>query len=149
LNNANKVVARFADGTVLKGQTSDFFPNRPVFHVVKRDGTHGTEVRVEKLKALFFVKSLDGDAQRSGLRGFIDGPPENSRGRKLAVRFADGEFVCGYSLAYTPNRGAFFMYPADPNTNNERVFVVVGNGADVREGAAAEEMAQKIVGEAA
>ena len=35
---ANKVVARFKDGSIIKGKTSDFFPNKETCHLgnVKR-----------------------------------------------------------------------------------------------------------------
>ncbi len=142
---SNRVVARFRDGAVVKGTTSDFFPNRAVFHVMPSDGSKGLEVRVEDLKALFFVQNLEGDPTRNDARGFISGPKEHPRGRKIAVVFRDGELVCGYSLGYTPQRDAFFLFPADAQSNNQRIFVVVKGAAEVREGTAAEEFVQKLL----
>ena len=84
---------------LVKGSTQDFFPNRPLFHLQTTEGT-SLEIRCRELKALFFVKDLDGNQARRDLRGFIQAPAENSHGKKLAVRFKDGELMCGYSLSY-------------------------------------------------
>ena len=145
MTNANLVVAHFRDGTVVKGATNDFFPNRPAFHVTPSGAERGQQVRVQDLKALFFVKHLEGDPLRVDLRGFIQAPQDNVHGRKIALRFHDGELVCGYSLAYASTRDAFFMFPADPNSNNQRIFVVVASATEVREGAPAEKLAQRTI----
>ncbi|MEJ2658660.1 MAG: hypothetical protein P8012_15980 [Desulfobacterales bacterium] len=34
----NKVIVRFKDGTLVKGNTSDFFPNKVRFHIHRLDG---------------------------------------------------------------------------------------------------------------
>jgi hypothetical protein len=141
----NRVAAHFLDGRVLKGTTQDFSPNRPSFHIFPPDGGSSIQVRCSELKAAFFVKQLDGDPERADPRGFIAGPAETLHGKKIAVRFADGELICGYSLSYSPRREGFFMFPADSGSNNLRIFVVVSPDADVREGTAAEELAQRIL----
>ena len=58
-----KIVVRYADGTLVKGYTSDFDPDQPCFHVVPGDDSSSqvVEVRVDKLKALFFVRSFEGE----------------------------------------------------------------------------------------
>lgn len=142
--NGNLVVARFLDGRVLKGVTQDFQPKRPAFHLfVGGSGDSSVQVRCNQLKAVFFVRDTAGDSQRQDLRGFIAGPAETVHGRKIAVRFADGEVLCGYSLSYSPHRQGFFMHPADSGSNNIRVFVVVSSAAEVQEGTNADEMAQR------
>ena len=141
----NRVVARFLDGRALKGTTQDFSPRHPAFHIYPTPSAAGIQVRCNQLKAVFFVRDLDGDPLREDLRGFILGPAETVHGEKVAVRFADGELLCGYSLSYTLRREGFFMFPADPRSNNMRIFVVVAPTADVCKGAAAEEMVQRIL----
>lgn len=141
----NPVAAHFLNGKVLKGTTRDFLPNRPSFHVLPIDGGPGIQVSTHQIKALFFVKDLNGDPHRTDLRGFISAPPSTQQGSKIAVRFPDGELLCGYSMSYAGRRDGFFMFPADPGSNNLRIFVVVSSSAEVREGAAAEELAQNIV----
>ena len=45
-------------------------------------------------------------------------------GRRMAVRFADGERLVGVSLTYDEARDGFFLFPADANSNNERVYIL-------------------------
>ena len=146
MSEITRVVARFADGQMLKGTTQDFFPNRPAFHVLPAGGGAGIEVRCRQLKALFFVKTFEGDAQRKDLPGFIAAPAETAQGKKIAVRFKDGEILCGYSLSYAPDREGFFLFPSDTGSNNIRVFVVASATAEVKAGPAAELMIQRLLG---
>jgi hypothetical protein len=143
---ATRVVARFSDGKVLKGTTQDFFPNRPSFHLIPSDGGNGVEIRCKQLKAVFFVKTFTGDSKRKDVRGFIAAPAETAQGKKIAVRFKDGELLCGYSLSYTPDRDGFFVFPADAGGNNLRVYVLTGAAVEVKAGPAAEGLAQRILG---
>ena len=115
----NKAVVKFKDGTVTKGKTSDFFPNKAKFHLEDAAGQI-SEISVEDLKAIFFVKDFDGDSDRRD--NYAD--EITGGGRKIEVKFADGETVVGYTLAYSPDRQGFFMTPADLQGNNERIFVV-------------------------
>ena len=144
-----RVVARFADGKVLKGSTQDFFPNRPSFHLIPADGGASVEIRCKQLKALFFVKTFEGNKARKDVRGFVAAPPETAQGKKIAVRFRDNELLCGYSLSYTPDREGFFVFPADAGGNNTRVYVVTGACAEVKAGPAAEILAQRLAPEQA
>ncbi len=140
-----RVVAHFNDKRIIKGTTQDFFPNRPSFHVIPQDGSASVEVRCKLIKALFFVRSFHGDSARKDLRGFVHAPPETAQGKKIAVRFKDGELMCGYSLSYLPDREGFFLFPADPGSNNLRVYVVTSSTAEVKAGPAADALVQKIL----
>ncbi len=140
----NRVVAHLLDGKLVKGTTQDFFPNRPMFHVQPLDGDP-VEVRTRQLKAVFFVKEWRGDVTRKDLKGFIAGPGETAQGKKLAVRFKDGELLCGYSLAHSPDRDGFFMFPSDSGTNNLRVYVLTAAAAEIKAGPAADVLAQKVL----
>lgn len=139
----NRVVAHFLDGRVVKGTTQDFFPNRPIFRILPVGAGKDAEIQCRQLKAVFFVKDLAGDENRRDIRGFVDGPGETSKGKKVAVRFKDGEFVCGYSLSYSPERVGFFLFPSDPGSNNLRIYVMTYAATEVRAGSGAEAMAQK------
>ncbi len=144
----NLVVARYVDGRVLKGVTRDFSPNRGIFHVDQQGGGQTVELRFRQLKALFFVRSLEGDPARQDVRGFVLGPAETQQGKKIAVRFRDGEFVCGYTLSWSPDREGFFLFPADAHSNNQRVFVITASTLEVKAGPAAEVLAQRVLTEA-
>ena len=141
-----RIVARFTDGRMLKGTTQDFFPNRPSFHVLPADGSPAVEVRCRQIKALFFVRSFEGDPGRKDAPGFTAGPLEASQGKKIAVRFPDGEILCGYSLSYTSDRDGFFLFPADGGSNNTRIFVIASSATEVKAGPAAETMVARRLG---
>ena len=143
MSEINKVVVHSMGGKLLKGTTQDFFPNRPLFHVLPPDAKASVEVKTKHLKAVFFVKDYVGSAARRDIRGFINGPGETAQGKKLAVRFKDGELLGGYSLSYSPDREGFFMFPSDSGTNNLRIYVITSACAEVKAGPAAELMAQK------
>ncbi len=115
----NKVTARFKDGTLLKGKTSDFSPDKSGFHLELQDGRI-VEVTTEELKALFFVKDLIGNKDRKDSYG--DNIPGG--GRKIQVKFRDGEILIGYSQGCSLGRKGFFMIPADKGSNNERIFII-------------------------
>jgi len=122
------VVVHARGGTLQKGITNDFFPNKDRFHLTEKDTGEVHEVRLQGLKAVFFVKSFEGDptyrerqdVERAGF------------GKKVKVRFQDGETQVGYTQGFSPARPGFFFFPADPDANNERVFVVNAATASVR-----------------
>jgi hypothetical protein len=145
---SNLVVARYTDGRVLKGVTQDFSPNRGIFHVHPEGAREAVELRFKQLKALFFVSSLEGDSERQDIRGFVAGPEETTKGKKIAVRFRDGELLCGYTLSWTPEREGFFVFPADTGSNNQRVFVITAATVEVKAGPAAEILAQRTLANA-
>lgn len=115
----NKVVVRFKDKSVIKGKTNNFYPDRPLFHLLKKKGEL-VEICLEQLKAIFFVKDFDGNKDHANAYGdkIVGG------GRKLKVSFLDGETIVGYATGYLPDRQGFYLIPADLKGNNERVFVV-------------------------
>lgn len=122
----NKVVVRFRDGTLLKGYTHDFFPNKEVFHVTKQErGNDPQEVHVSKLKAVFFVKSFEGKKDHRK----ADDPVVMDRlkkmpGFKLKIQFTDGEKMYVLTQGYEITRKGFFVFSADPDSNWERAYVV-------------------------
>jgi hypothetical protein len=115
----NKVVVRFKDGMIMKGQTSNFFPNKTLFHLETTNGEQ-TQINIEDLKAVFFVRDLEGD--KDHVKSYKDNIVGG--GRKIEVKFVDGEKLIGYTLGYSPDRQGFIMTPGDLAGNNERVFVI-------------------------
>ena len=118
----HKVVATMKDGTVKKGMTSDFAPHRPVFHLELDDGTKEA-VEIESLKALFFVKTFQGNRQRKTKYKAMP----KWEGKKLKVTFIDGESIIGYALEYDDSKSGFFLTPSDVKGNNERVYIVASS----------------------
>jgi hypothetical protein len=122
----NKVVARFATGSTVKGVTSDFFPGRETFHVSVAPGGPGSEtveVRMKDLKAVFFVKDFAGDPKHVRKKEFD--PTRPVVGRRITVVFKDGEVFVGTTQGYQPGRQGFFVVPADPAMNTERCYVLL------------------------
>jgi hypothetical protein len=119
-----KVVARYRDGRIIKGFTHDFFPNKDRFHIFPPDNpsANGIEVVIGRLKALFIVRDFIGDSQYKERKEYIEG--EKFSGVKVEVTFEDGEVLVGSTLGYDPKRQGFFLFPADPKSNNIRIFVV-------------------------
>jgi hypothetical protein len=116
----NQIVVRFSDGKIMKGTTADLFPNKALFHLKDKDSETLHEIDIFYLKAVYFVKCFDGnpdydektDIERVGL------------GKKIKIHFKDGETLVGYTQGYSPNRDLFIVFPCDPDSNNEKVFVV-------------------------
>jgi hypothetical protein len=126
----NRVVARFQDGQVLKGFTTDFLPAKDRFHLAPEEQTAGArpvEVRVADLKALFFVKSFAGDPAHEE----ANDPAAAGPGRKIRVVFRDGEILVGTTQGYDKSRPGFFVIPSDRGSNNERCFVVAAAAGEV------------------
>ena len=119
-----KVVARYVDGRILKGLTQDFFPNKDRFHLFPANQPSGQarEVTLKDLKAVFVVKDFIGNPAYVERKSFLEG--EKPAGRKVEVTFTDGEVLVGSTLGYDLNRPGFFFFPADPKSNNVRVFAV-------------------------
>jgi hypothetical protein len=129
----NKVVARFADGRLVKGMTADFFPNKDAFHVntgAISAGAGSVEIRTQDLKALFFVKDLDGNPHHTERKEFD--PAKPPAGRRIRVAFKDGEVMVGTTTGYQPGRPGFFVVPADATANTERCYVVTAATEDIR-----------------
>jgi len=123
----SKIVARYLDGRTLKGTTQNFFPNRPVFHVNRQGGSGPgdvVEVKLEDLKAVFFVRDFTGNAKHVERKQLAAG--ERAQGRLMEVTCKDGEVIVGTTTGYDPKRPGFFLFPIDPSANNARVFLVTG-----------------------
>ncbi len=122
----NKAVVHSRDGRILKGHVNDFRPNKAEFHLETRENEICL-LNVADLKAVFFTKDHDGDADRQDSYDDV----VVGGGRRMKVTFSDGEEMIGYVSSYSPGRIGFFLLPADLESNNERVFVVASSCKDV------------------
>ena len=121
----NKVVARFADGRMLKGNTRDFVISKESFHLEVVGAPLNSKpvlLQIKELKALFFVKDFEGRPQYKPRQEFESGKPVV--GRKIRVLFKDGEEMVGTTNGYEPGRPVFFVVPADQDSNTQRCLVV-------------------------
>lgn len=118
----NLVVARFLDGRTIKGTSLDVDPAKPAFHVRPPEGTTA-EVKLKDLKALFFVRSLEGDMARHEGRALAPDDPRTHGSTAVSLQFPDGEVMVGLTNRFPPNRPYFFVVPVDPESNNIRILV--------------------------
>lgn len=131
-NIENKVVARYRDGSMIKGITYDFAPEKKVFHVVSTSSGEKTTHTIipSDLKALFFVKALDGNQFATishngpGEETFMQGV------KKLKITFFDNEELLCTSHVYAPGKEAFFVNPMELDSNNIRIYI---NGGAVKQ----------------
>jgi hypothetical protein len=141
LTQRNKVVVHCGDGTLLKGYTHDFVPEKDSFHLnTALDPGVGTihEVKVADLKAVFFVKSVEGNPQYREKTRFDEVDAKTLHGIKIKVVFSDGEIIRGISMGYSKVKKGFFIIPIDPQSNNERIYVIASSTTKVVVGAEAE-----------
>jgi hypothetical protein len=121
-NGALRVVARYIDGRIIKGSTLDFAPGKMKFHLTPQDNPAASaEVQVDDLKALFFVKTWEGDPKHADDNSFQG---STGQGRRMSVTFRDGETIAGYTVGYAPDKPGFFVIVADAKGNNTRAYVV-------------------------
>jgi hypothetical protein len=134
MHNKTKVVAAFLDGRRLKGFLFDFSVVRGYFFLFPeadgeaQAGARGLLVRLAELKALFFVKEFAGNP------GYKEQTPAHAAqpGAKVEVTFSDGETRIGFTETLSSGSLGFFLTPADPNSNNERVFVIASNVRSIK-----------------
>lgn len=129
----NRLVARFADGHLLKGMTVDFSADKDSFHLVEpppNPGWDRIEVPLDDLKALFFVKDFDGDPRHVETKRWNTPPPPGER--RVEVVFNDGEMLVGTTPTYQADERGFFLIPADPESNNEHAYVLEAATREIR-----------------
>ncbi len=119
------VVVHYKGGTIKKGYTQNFAFFRETFDLVPAvpNGPklgRAEKIRVEDLKALFFVKHFEGNP------GHPSAPAEERSwvGDRVEVTFQDNETLIGYTPRYREEDKGFILYPADPHCNNHIVAVV-------------------------
>lgn len=132
-----KVVVNLRDGTVVKGYLEIAVPTdlasllqNPLrrfpthFKLQSANGSGDHEIDVCKAKAIFFVKSFEGNKEKNPVRFYANGPAVH--GIWVEVRFHDGEVVEGIihnSIHHLVEDG-FLMSPSDPESNNEVIYVL-------------------------
>ncbi|CAN5519011.1 hypothetical protein BH10ACI4_BH10ACI4_01450 [soil metagenome] len=88
------------------------------------DGGVAENVSTKNAKAVFFVKTFDGDVHHRALHFHENAPIV--QGLWVRIAFNDGETVEGIisnSRDYVLEHG-FFMMPTDPNGNNTLIYVL-------------------------
>ncbi len=136
-----RIVIRFRDGRLLKGYTNDFTPLKDTFHLtsVQHDDKGKVyNINASDLKAVFFVKTFEGNRAYIEKKRFEEVDTTHLKGRKIKIEFLDGEIMRGISPGYSRGRKGFFIIPVDPQANNEKIYVISSSLRQIELGSAAE-----------
>ena len=133
---AEKIVIQFGTRTV-KGYLEapvwntidEILSNAPVrspdsFRIRNLETDAVEDISVKDVKAVFYVRSFEGDANHKILNFHTNVPTVH--GIWMRFQFLDGEVMEGIvfnSLRYLIDPG-FFVLPTDPGSNNKLVYVV-------------------------
>ncbi len=124
----NNVVVHYRNGSLIKGTTNDIHKAKPMFHLAILNSKEQPKlVNVDELKAVFFVRSFEGEVQ-GGFGHLRDGDKQSAYGRKAELLFKDGEKVTGFVQAYHENEPMIMLVP-ERLQNNYRIYV---NRTDVK-----------------
>lgn len=135
-----KVVMRFADGKVLKGFLDEFSQESSKVWFEELGQKQINSVPVQDLKAIFFVRSFEGDSGHKEKKKY--GISQN-RGRKIFLKFNDGETMVGFIQGDVPwdkgfflskphdKKTGFFVVPADEESNNVKAFIIRSSVKDI------------------
>lgn len=134
-----KVVLRYQDGRLEKTKTFRHFSvAHNTIQVVGVDG-QVRFVKLTDLKAVFFVKEFEGNPDYKEKKIYKGAHPR--AGREVRITFPDGEIMLGRSINPDGDKAGFFLFPADGDSNNSKVFVprsavdtiTIEPGKDVKE----------------
>jgi len=131
MSSASKVVVACMDGERRKGYVFNFSALRDSFRLFPEANSPqsaGNDLELRNVKAIFFVKDFAGNRERKDCYDGLD----SAHGRKLEVTCSDGEKILGTTEAYNPKKSGFFMFPADRDSNNSRIFIVNANVSTVK-----------------
>lgn len=119
---SNQVVAHFLDGRLVKGTSLDVAPPKPDCHIRTADKKM-VQVKLTDLKALFFVKSPEGNPDHQYATEPAQGDPRLAGSHRISVTFHDGERLAGLTNRYPPLGRFFYILPVDAASNTIRVLV--------------------------
>jgi len=116
------IVARFIDGRIEKGISTDVDPKRMTCHLLTPEGKKVT-VDLANVKALFFVKTPGGKPEYHEAKGQSAGDSRLLGTKRVRMVFADKEEIVGLMNRFPPITPYFFVLPIDPKSNNIRILV--------------------------
>ncbi len=123
-----KVVIRYTDGRVLRGfvrkrKDTALEDTLPDSLVVKESDGKRVKVVASDIKAIFFVKSFEGNQDYTEFKVFSNRP--SGKGVWVRVQFKDGEVIEGVApnCFETYSKALFYITPPDPRSNNQGVLV--------------------------
>lgn len=121
---AMKIVVRYQDGRIVKGYTDSFEPDSPFLRLFRNGtGEPALQLVMDELKAVFLVKTFEGNRDYSERKVFYKS--DRPLGRKVQIKFVDGEEMQGTIVGCDPLGTGFFLIPPDPQSNNISLFAVL------------------------
>jgi len=97
-------------------------------HITPLGGT-AERVVMDQLKALFFVRTFEGDSERIDVTAPDPEDPRLRGSTLVKLVLVDDEEIVGLTNRFPPVRPFYFVLPVDPESNNIRILV---NGEAVR-----------------
>jgi hypothetical protein len=140
MSRRERVVLRLSDGSVLKGYLNGFSPKADEVELVDAATSEMHRVAVARMKAIFFVRSFEGDRSHRERKTYGQA---RAKGNRAYIKFKDGESLVGFLDGEVPwEKGfflsrsdsdgkGFFLLPVDEDANNRKVFVIASSVADV------------------
>lgn len=137
---AVRVVFRFRNGELKKGYLKEFSPFLKEAALSEDITGMVTNVSIDELKAIFFVKSFEGDKEHREKKSY---GATGSKGHRVFIKFKDGEQMVGFLEGDVPwghgfflskkadGSKGFFLLPVDMFSNNIKVFIVSSSVNDV------------------
>jgi len=132
-----RAILRFLDGSMLKGLIKDF-TLADDFVYIEDESSEKQKIKLKQLKAIFFVRKFEGNKDHREKKSFTGA---KRAGKRLFVKFKDGEQMTGYLEGDTPwdkgffldlkKSSGFFLIPVDQDSNNIKVFVITSALQDV------------------
>jgi len=118
-----RVIAKYRTGHMIRGFVENFNPDRTECNIQLVDEPDQRAlVHLDELKAVFFVKTFEGDPHYKERKTFKRG--DDTAGRRVRIKFYDGEAMAGTTSTLNRDRIGFFITPADDKSNNRKVFVI-------------------------
>lgn len=132
-----RAILRFQDGSMRKGLIKDFTLADDYVYI-EDESSEKQKIKLKQLKAIFFVRKFEGNKEHREKKSFSG---TRRTGKRLFVKFKDGEQMTGYLEGNTPwdkgffldlkKSSGFFLIPVDQDSNNIKVFVVTSAVQDV------------------
>ena len=143
MGDAEKVVVRFLNGKMVKGVVRNFSVETNELHFEDAGTADERRIPLAELKAVFFVRSLEGDHTHREKKAFGARKDADHLGKKIYIKFKDGESLYGFVRGDIPWKQGYFVSephgsaqgflitPTDSESNNIKIFVVGGSIRDI------------------
>jgi hypothetical protein len=106
----HKVVAHFLNGRLVKGSSTSIALDRPICHVMTRN-QGVVDVTLSEVKALFFVKDLEGNRTYRDHQVIGSTDRRATGAKRLQITFRDGEQLVALAPTYEGTRQFFTCSP--------------------------------------